>query len=354
MKIPDLQQQLSSLLLPFSALYGLIMSIRRTLWEARIMPSFRAPCACVSVGNIAWGGSGKTPLVEWLMHWAAEHNVKAATLSRGYGAQLQRPPVMVSLRHTAREVGDEPLMLTHACPKIPVLVDPERRRAAKLAVTRLRPELIFLDDAFQHLGIERDLNLVLLRPEDLGAQWNRVIPAGSWREPESALRRADAFLIKCPPSDMETILSAAAGRLEIFGKPVFTFSLVPLHLRRIGNEETLAAADLGNRAYILVTGVADPEQVKNTITSYIGYGPEQVIAHPDHHRYTFREVERMIANRKMIICTPKDAAKLRLFYCPNTWYPRLDLQFGPTLWTDASFPDWWSAWRQTWLRSHAA
>jgi len=257
---------------------------------------------------------------------------------------LQHPPVMVNPRHTAREVGDEPLMLAHSCPQIPVLVDPERRRAADLAVSRLRPDLILLDDGLQHLGMERDLDLVLLRPEDLGAQWNRVIPAGSWREPESALERADAFFIKCPPHAMETLMPAAVERLARFGKPLFNFSLAPMHLCRIDGEAAISAADLENRPYTLVTGVGEPEQVKATVAAYIGYDPKEVIAHPDHHRYTLREVECMAASRTMIICTAKDAAKLRLFSCPDTWYLRTELQFGPALWTDSPFPDWWNAW----------
>ena len=348
MKTPaDLQPQFSPLLLPFSIVYGEAMLLRRHLSQTRLMPRFRAPCACVSVGNIAWGGAGKTPLIEWLMHWTVEHKVKAATLSRGYGGQVNRPPVMVGPRHTAREVGDEPLMLVHSCPQVPVLVDPERRRAARLAVSRLRPELLLLDDGFQHVDMERDLDLMLLRPEDLGADWNRVIPAGCWREPESVLEHADAFLIKCPPSMMEALMPAAIKRLERFGKPLFSFFLAPLHLRRVDNTETIIDPHLKNKPYILITGVARPEQVKDTVTSYVGYAPEEVIVHPDHHRYSYREVERLNASRKMVICTAKDAAKLRLFPCPAIWYLRTEVQFGPSLWTDASFPDWWNAWWQT-------
>jgi tetraacyldisaccharide 4'-kinase len=215
----------------------------------------------------------------------------------------------------------------------------------------MRPELILMDDGFQHLSMDRDLDLVLLRPEDLGEQWNRVIPAGSWREPPSALDCAGAFLVKCPPDAAEALMPLAAQRLERFGKPVFTFSLSPLDLRQVDGEGVVTPAEVNSRPYMLVTGVGEPEQVKATVTAYMGYGPDESMIHPDHHRFTFREVEAMAASRKPVICTAKDAAKMRLFPCANVWYLRTDLQFGPSLWTDLAFPDWWNAWWQNWKPS---
>ena len=342
MSVRGLQKSLSILLTPFGMMYGLAMRLRRRLWN--VLPRFACPCACVSVGNIAWGGTGKTPLTEWLMHWAAAREIRAVVLSRGYKARLQHPPVVVSPQYSAASVGDEPLMLALSCPQAPVLVDPKRRRAAALAVERLRPELMVLDDGFQHVAVKRNLDLVLLRPEDLRSEWNRVIPAGSWREPWTALHAAGAFLIKCPPEIMHELTPAATTRLEAFGRPLFSFELAPVHLRRVGGEESMTAAEAERRPYALVTGVGNPEQVTSTVSAYMGYAPDTIVSYPDHHRYTSREAEQLAANKRLIICTAKDAAKLRQFQVPDIWYLRTEVRFGPALWADKPFPGWWEDW----------
>lgn len=341
-----MQQRFSPALAPLGLAYGLAMRARRAMWGS-LLARFNCPCACVSIGNISWGGTGKTPLVEWLMHWAVARKLRAAVLTRGYGAVLQRPPVMVSPRHSARDVGDEPLMLALSCPQVPVIVDPNRRRGARSAIVRLSPDLIFLDDGFQHIPLHRDLDLVLLRPEDLHEHWNRVIPAGSWREPHTALRHAGAFLIKCDPATMHALAPAMAHRLEEFGKPVFSFSLRPTVLRQVGGDREVTPGELDNRPYVLVTGVGQPEQVKRTVTAYMGYAPQQTFVRPDHHRYTFKEVDRLVSTRHLVICTAKDAVKLRIFPAPNIWYLHTELEFGPALWTDEAFPAWWDNWWTT-------
>lgn len=341
-----MQQRFSPALTPFGLLYGLAMRMRRGLWGS-VLSRFTSPCPCVSIGNISWGGTGKTPLVEWLMHWAAAKKLRAAVLSRGYGAVLQRPPVMVSPRHSARDVGDEPLMLALSCPQVPVIVDPNRRRGARNAIARLNPNVIFLDDGFQHIPLHRDLDLVLLRPEDLHEQWNRVIPAGSWRETHTALQHAGAFLIKCSPEAMHALAPALTHRLEGFAKPVFSFSLKPTVLRQVGGEREITPAQANNRPYVLVTGVGQPEQVKHTVTTYMGYAPQQTFVRPDHHRYTFKEVDRLVASRNMVICTAKDAVKLRMFPAPNIWCLHTEIEFGPFLWAQDTFPAWWDHWWTT-------
>jgi tetraacyldisaccharide 4'-kinase len=343
--IPELQARFFPLLAPFAVLYGLGMRARARMLRAR---AFACPCPCVSVGNIAWGGTGKTPVVQWLMDWAAGRGVRAVVLSRGYKARLRRPPVVARAGHTAREVGDEPLMLARACPDIPVVVDPNRRRAAGYAQSRLAPDLFILDDGMQHLAVRRDLDLVLLRPEDLRGQWNRVIPAGSWREDASALDRAGAFLLRCPPRDTPELARELRARLAAPDKPVFGFFPQASGLSHVGTGRAMTDADAPSRPYLLLAAVAHPGQAAETAATFMGRPPEATVFRPDHHAYDRREI-RALARGRRIVCTPKDAVKIRDLADADAdiWQLHTRLVFTPARDGDPAFPDWWEEW---WLR----
>ena len=127
------QKRLRPLLTPVSLLYRRILAARRAKWENEGSPAFRPACPCVSVGNIAWGGTGKTPVVDWLLGWSEVRGLRAVVLSRGYKAQPPELPLHVSPSRTPGEAGDEPLMLALEHPSAAVMVDPDRRRSGRWA-----------------------------------------------------------------------------------------------------------------------------------------------------------------------------------------------------------------------------
>ncbi len=135
------QKRLRPLLTPVSLLYRRILAARRAKWENEGSPAFRPVCQCVSVGNIAWGGTGKTPVVDWLLGWSEARGLRAVVLSRGYKAQPPELPLHVSPSRTPGEAGDEPLMLALEHPSAAVMVDPDRRRSGRWAEERLSPDL---------------------------------------------------------------------------------------------------------------------------------------------------------------------------------------------------------------------
>ena len=180
------QKRLRPLLTPVSLLYRRILAARRAKWENEGSPAFRPACQYVSVGNIAWGGTGKTPVVDWLLGWSEARGLRAVVLSRGYKAQPPELPLHVSPSRTPGEAGDEPLMLALEHPSAAVMVDPDRRRSGRWAEERLSPDLFVLDDGFQHVKVRRDLDIVLLRPDDLGDGWGRDPRRGMARRPGSA------------------------------------------------------------------------------------------------------------------------------------------------------------------------
>lgn len=339
-----LQKKLGSLLNPLAALYRLILGVRRSVWETGLANRLRPSCPCISVGNIAWGGTGKTPITDWLMSWAERKKLRTVVLSRGYKADLSIAPVYVKSYHSPREVGDEPLMLGLDHPDCAVLVDPNRRRSGRYAMKSLSPELLLLDDGFQHLAVHRDLDMVLLRPADLRGEWGRVIPAGSWREGVSALKRAGVFLIKCDRVEMESLLPAFKTRLEVFQRPVFSFTLRPVALERVGAVDS--GEGLGSRPYVLVSGVGNPHLVEDAAENFLGRPPEKHLVFPDHHVYSFKDTAMLEKAGLPLVCTRKDAVKLRRLPLKELWSLRVAVSFGPALWSPRTFPEWLETWWQ--------
>lgn len=344
--VTAIQRSLSPLLKPFSWVYGGVMRLRSRFFSGGMLHTWEPPVLTVSVGNIGWGGTGKTPLAGWLLGWAEKKNLNPVLLTRGYRAAPPSLPYVVHPEALAEEAGDEPLMLAREHQQAHIVVDPERKRGGRMAVKRFQPDLIILDDGFQHMAVSRHLNLVLLTPGDLTDGWNRVIPAGSWREPKSALKRADAFLIKAGPNAFEALRPYIAQRLGELDKPIFSFQIMPTGVSRVLNGE--ANRDFGSAPYLLVTGVGAPKQVLATAKSYFGYPPVKHIEYPDHHAFNKNNVRDIVAAAEglgcqNILCTPKDAVKLGPMATENFWQFDLKLQFGSSAMAGgATFDRWWN------------
>ncbi|MFP4347000.1 MAG: tetraacyldisaccharide 4'-kinase, partial [Desulfococcaceae bacterium] len=218
----DSDPLLSRLLGFFSVLYGGILELRARGYRRGILKSRRLSCRVISVGNITAGGAGKTPMTIYLSRALQRSGYRVAVVSRGYGGRAQKTGGIVSepgrIRMGPETAGDEPFMMAQTLGKTPVLVGGDRYRSGITALKRFQPEIILLDDGFQHLKLKRDLDLVLLdcrRPVGNG----RVLPRGPLREPLTALKRADAFVLtRCA--------GTAPDREDVppflpLGKPIF-------------------------------------------------------------------------------------------------------------------------------------
>lgn len=344
-RIISIQHSLSWVLKPLSWVYGAGMRLREKLYQSNFFHSWEPEVLTVSVGNIGWGGSGKTPVAGWLLDWADSKGLDALLLTRGYKARPVSYPYLVKKGALVEEAGDEPLMLALEHPQAHVVVDPDRTRAGRWGMRQFNPKLVVLDDGFQHMAVKRHVNLVLLRPDDLTDQWNRVIPAGSWREPMAALKRADAFMIKAGPQHFERLKPHIERLLGRFRKPVFSFRVVPTGVRNVRSGEKEQDFDGGK--YLLVTGVGDPEMVRRTAKAYFGYSPVSHLKYKDHHTYTKSDMLTMQATAKrlgcdFILCTPKDAVKLGPMCTDEFWQFDLCMAFGPsTIGKNTPFNIWW-------------
>lgn len=324
------------------------MRLRREWYENGALSSHQPEKPCVSVGNICWGGTGKTPLTQWLMQWALDNDMTPAVLTRGYRAKPPEFPFLVHENATPAEAGDEPLLLARSCPLGLVAVDPDRTRAAKWLAKRHEPDLYIMDDGFQHLRVRRQIDLVLLRPQDLTEDWDRVFPAGPWREGEEALTRASAFLMKAPPDEYQALEPLCRVYLERFKAPLFPFTFAPKGLKRVDRASN--ARGFGDEPYVLVSGVGEHEQVRATAETLLGRPPEKHLRYEDHYPYApkdweFIRKEADAVNAERVLTTGKDAVKLAQFETWNLWTFDHTLEFGPGLFTKQTFPEWWA---QTW------
>jgi len=175
---------------PLSTIYGAIGGARNALYDRSLLPARRLQGATVSVGNLSAGGAGKTPFVLLLGDLLKARGIKFDVLSRGYGRQ-SRGVLLVDPGGLPQEFGDEPLLIARKL-QVPVIVGEDRYEAGRFAESKFGPQLHLLDDAFQHRGLARDFDIVLVTPQDADDQ---LLPAGRLREPLRSLRRADAVAL---------------------------------------------------------------------------------------------------------------------------------------------------------------
>jgi tetraacyldisaccharide 4'-kinase len=300
-------------LVPLAPLYRGAVLARIAAYGRGWLASSRLSAPVVSVGNLTFGGTGKTPMVIALVRDLVRRGRRPAVLTRGYGRVVADPVVLIGPepKATVATTGDEPLELASRLPGVPVVVDADRTRGGIEALTR-GADVLVLDDGFQHLQLDRDLNIVLV---DAGDPWGggRMPPLGRLREPLSGLARADAVVVTKLGSDPEAIL---ADVLRVVGEhapgiPVLAARLEPTAVRRgngVAGPEVLA----GQRV-LAVAGLGRPEGFADLLRAA---GAEIVETRwfPDHHSFTETEVGAAVAAAEsagaVVATTAKDAVKM--------------------------------------------
>ncbi len=278
-------------LLLLSLLYGIIV---RVLIFLSGLQARRLSCKVISVGNITLGGTGKTPLVEYIARYLKEQGHKIAVVSRGYRG------------------ADEPYMLSRKLKDIPVIVDADRVRGIGRGIKDYSVDTVILDDAMQQWGIKKDLEVVVI---DAGYPFgNRcLIPRGILREPISGLKRADVFLLN--GRSAEESLTRLKGILRQINPRAAIFESMrkPLCFL-LPDGKPVALSALEGKKVILFSGIGNPSSFEETIRS-LGINIAGVFEFPDHHYYTQKELDdiyRSCIDRgaAVLITTEKDSARL--------------------------------------------
>jgi tetraacyldisaccharide 4'-kinase len=303
------------LLFPLALLYALIMLVRNKAFDWKLLKTSEFPVKVISIGNLSYGGTGKTPLTEHLIRLLKE-DLKVAVLSRGYGRKT-RGFVMAEDHHTAIDIGDEPLQYLRKFPEAIVAVD-ERRKHGISKILKAEPQvdIVLLDDAYQHRYVKPDLSILLTDFHHLYTK-DYPIPTGTLREFRSGASRADIILITKTPKVFSPILRREIYK-EISPKPYqkvfysYVDYLEPIPLKATGRDEK--AADK-YRYIVMFSGIANSYPMQDHLRKRCR---ELVVKDfRDHHKYTVKDIKAIInaynnilSKDKVIFTTEKDAMRL--------------------------------------------
>jgi tetraacyldisaccharide 4'-kinase len=306
----------SSLLLwPLAQIYGAAVRTRNWLYDHGFLPVEAAPCRVVSVGNLTVGGSGKTPAIVFLAKRFQTGGAKVVVLSRGYRRQSRGLVVVSDGSHilcSPQEAGDEPYLLARRLNGVPVLVDNDRRRAARDACDRFAAEVILLDDGFQHRKLARDEDHVLVSAHT-GFGNGRLLPAGPLREPLSSLARASqVWITKVPASGYPTDLVAQIRKFT--EAPVRFARHQPVGFRSLQEGKDISLAALDKRKVFCFAGIAEPE----TFFAMVADSGAEIVgklAFHDHVTYSGKRMAKVFKRAlekgaEALVTTEKDAVKL--------------------------------------------
>ncbi|MBT4414641.1 MAG: tetraacyldisaccharide 4'-kinase [Polaribacter sp.] len=299
------------LLFPFAILYDLITSIRNFFFNSGFLKetSFQTPI--IVVGNLNVGGTGKTPQIEYLVRLLKDvYNI--SVLSRGYKRKT-KGFVRLNENHTAKDVGDEPLQYFKKFSKITVAVDENRVEGVNNLVQQIAPEVVLLDDAYQHRKIKGSFYILLTKHDDLFTD-DFLLPMGNLRESRAGANRADLIIVtKCPFDLKEVEKNKIKRKLQRYKKEVY-FTTISYADKTSGSQQ-LSLDDLKNIEVLLITGIANPNPLLEFLTK-----KEIKFTHlkfSDHHHFSSREIEEiqqkfeaMSAANKLILTTEKDYTRL--------------------------------------------
>ena len=302
----------------FSLVYGVVVNFRNMLFNLNILRGREFEVPVISVGNITVGGTGKTPHTEHLIQLLSK-KFNVAILSRGY-KRKSRGFLVVETDSTRRMAGDEPLQIKRKFPSVLVAVDEKRVRGIEkmLALSEKQPDVIILDDAFQHRYVTPSINILLIDFSRMITE-DDLLPLGRLREPASNRDRANIIIVtKCPreikPIDERIITKDLHiwPYQDLFFSRIKYGELTALFPEKVDVEKMCMSEDLG---ILLVTGIANPQPLREKLLKRT----KSVVSveYPDHHAFSMNDMENvaakfeaMVATKKIIVTTEKDTFRI--------------------------------------------
>ena len=310
------------LLFPFAIMYDVVTTIRNLFFDVGIFKqtSFKVPV--IVVGNLSVGGTGKTPQIEYLIR-LLHSNFKVAVLSRGYKRKTTGF-VLLNDAHVALDVGDEPLQYFKKFNNIDVAVDANRVEGIQKLMNDKSPELILLDDAYQHRKVKGSFYVLLTKFDDLFTD-DFLLPTGNLRESRGGAKRANVIVVtKCPEDLSHQQQETIQRKLEKYQKEVFFTTIT--YGAILSSKDVIPIDDLKEYTIVLITGIANPKPLLGFLSDKkIDYKHLQFA---DHHNFSSIEIENIqqefdaiSSAKKIILTTEKDFVRLEksienLFYIP--------------------------------------
>ncbi|MBQ9602624.1 MAG: tetraacyldisaccharide 4'-kinase [Paludibacteraceae bacterium] len=290
----------NALLIPLSGLYSIGVAIRHTLFDQRLLPSFSVDVPTICVGNLAVGGTGKTPMVEYLLQLLLDNGYHPAVLSRGYKRKT-RGFLLADSMATVETIGDEAMQLHRKFPEVPIAVCENRVRGIKQLQRQLQKlDVVVLDDAMQHRALRCGFT-ILLTPYDHLYIDDHMLPWGTLRDLPSRALTADAVVVtKCPDSIRPIDMRVVDNRLHL---PTFQ----QLHFAG------LSYAPMEQEGTPLVLcGIAQPHYMMRYVKKH--FPKAELMAYPDHHHYTPADIDAIMQRAEdfdFVLTTEKDIQRLR-------------------------------------------
>lgn len=313
-------KQLRLLLLPFSLVYLLVTAMRNFLYNCNIFRSYSYNVPVIAVGNLSTGGTGKSPQTEYLIRLLSG-SYKVATLSRGY-KRKSVGYVLADAVSNADMLGDEPYQFYSKFAHIYVAVDADRKHGIdQLLSLSPKPEVIVLDDAYQHRRVKAGFYILLTAYTDIYAD-DFLLPAGNLRESRSGATRAAVIIVtKCPPDLSNEEMQRIRERLKPKSSQKVYFTCIEYDNAVFSEEGSISVESLQGMPKVLVAGIAKPKPFFNRLQQQ----GDEALAYPDHHDFTGKELGELKEKSKntIIVTTEKDYMRLkgklpsdRLYYLP--------------------------------------
>ncbi|WP_457576286.1 tetraacyldisaccharide 4'-kinase [Desulfomarina sp.] len=303
---------------PFSPLYSSLMTLRAFLYSKNIFKKHSLPVPVISIGNLTMGGSGKTPVIQWLASYLQEEGLKPAIISRGYRGKAGNKVNIVSdgekVHLNQYEAGDEPYMLACSLNGIPVITGKTRIHPCLYAVNELNADIILLDDGFQHMAVKRHLDLVLFNATTLAGN-SRVFPGGELREPVQALKRCSGFMITGITDDTKKRADKFSRLLSsrFPDKPVFHTYLTGIEIVSADNNRVVSDPTSLDNVFAFCA-IANPTRFLET-TEQTGISLTGFKTFRDHSRYNRQLLNRLCqtavnTGATSLLTTEKDFVKI--------------------------------------------
>lgn len=290
--------------MPFSLLYGSILALRNLCYDKGWFKSKSYAIPIICVGNLSTGGTGKSPMIEYLISFLKE-DYKVAVLSRGYKRKTDGfRDVLINSK--AEDVGDEPLQIKRKFPEVMVAVCADRQEG--IEKIRIKANVILLDDAFQHRKVSASTNILLTAFNDLYVH-DMVLPAGNLRESKRGAKRADLVMVtKCPEKHSHAKLQEIQYILNLKPTQKIYFSKISYDEFICGISETLPLNYLLNKNFTLVTGIANPKPLVEFLKqNQFNFEHKKF---PDHHHFSNSEIKNF-KEKEIILTTEKDFVRLQ-------------------------------------------
>ncbi len=300
------------LLFPFAVLYDLITRLRNYFFDIGVLESTSFKVPIIVVGNLSVGGTGKTPQIEYLIR-LLQANKKVAVLSRGYKRKT-KGFVLLNASHKAEDVGDEPLQFFKKFPNISIAVDANRVSGIQQLLEKVNPDVILLDDAFQHRKVKPGFSILLTKYNDLYTS-DFILPTGNLRESSRGAKRADLIVVtKCPKDFPETDQQKIIQKLKSTKDQQVFFSTIDYY-KETGGKLHIGLDELCEYEILLVTGIANPTPLVRFLKEKGCKVHHQNFS--DHHHFTSQEIkqlqakfEGLSAKKKILLTTEKDYMRL--------------------------------------------